>query len=175
LIARGNVQDSNETSDLNGYEDHPVFTPDGAPEPPLSSAELRQVRLMLAQPAAPANLARPDEISLAADSRASQADLAERIYRARRARDRLFSDAGFADPAWDLLLDIFVRSRRSERISVSSACLGASVPEATALRYLKLLVERTYVEREDTPATSAVPSCGCLPPVLRSCRNGWVA
>jgi hypothetical protein len=152
LIVSNEDKKDIEAGGAVGYEDHPVFLSSTLSEPPLSSPELRNVRMVLRQRATSMLLPVPSEIATAAHTRASQADFAERVYQARRARDRIFCETAFADPAWDLLLDIYVRSRRNERISISSACLGASVPKATALRYLILLVERKYVDREDHPS-----------------------
>jgi hypothetical protein len=72
---------------------------------------------------------------------------ATRIYWLRRERDRIFDDGLFADPAWDLLLNLFIENDKNESISISSACKAVSVPEATALRYLSALTEKNYVER----------------------------
>lgn len=75
--------------------------------------------------------------------------VAARIYRQRRVRDRVFGAQAdtFGDPAWDILLDLCASSEPRKRISVSSACIAARVPPATALRHLARLVEQGFVER----------------------------
>lgn len=79
-------------------------------------------------------------------------ELARQSYEDRRQRDRVFNDpALFGEPAWDILLDLFVSYRDGRKISTSSACIGAAVPPTTALRWLTVLTERNLIEREDDP------------------------
>ncbi|AYJ85808.1 hypothetical protein D3Y57_07250 [Sphingomonas paeninsulae] len=136
---------------MNRFQDHPVFVSEDALPQPLSSAELRDLRKLLDREKQRQSIANIGELSGRADGKVNYANLAERIYRARRDRERVFDDSIFADPAWDLLLDLFIRSERNEQVSISSACHASSVPEATALRYLKVLTEKKYVERISHP------------------------
>lgn len=80
---------------------------------------------------------------------------AERIYRFRRMRDRRLEEAGaselFREPAWDMLLDLYIAQAKGRAISVSSLCIAACVPGATGLRWIALLVERGLVERRADP------------------------
>lgn len=79
---------------------------------------------------------------------------ARAVYRARRARTQIFgTDADlFAEPAWDILLDLFVASAEGTPVSVSSACIAAAVPSTTALRWLATLETRGLLERTTDPA-----------------------
>ncbi len=74
-------------------------------------------------------------------------------YKSRRARATLFggNDDLFGEPAWDLLLDLFVAREAGRRVSVSSACIAAEVPATTALRWLAVLEKRGLVERRGDP------------------------
>jgi DNA-binding transcriptional ArsR family regulator len=65
----------------------------------------------------------------------------------RRRRDALLGDDLFADPAWDILLDLFIRSLEGRRVSVSDACLGSGVPPTTALRWIRSLEGAGHVSR----------------------------
>lgn len=67
------------------------------------------------------------------------AGLARRYLQLRRARDTLFPEGLFSDPAWDLLLDLFAAEAEGAAISVSSACIAAAVPPTTALRWIRRL------------------------------------
>lgn len=79
---------------------------------------------------------------------ASLAARAERIYRLRRRRDVLFGQANlFGEPAYDILLDIFVAEARGCAVSVSSACIAAAVPPTTALRHISKLVKKGLLAR----------------------------
>jgi hypothetical protein len=69
-----------------------------------------------------------------------------------RRRSRLASVANlFADPAWFILLDLFVRQHSGLQTSVSSACHASFSPVTTALRHLAILTERNMIEREYDP------------------------
>lgn len=47
------------------------------------------------------------------------------VIQSRQARDRHFPQHLFADPAWDMLLDLTLAKLSSKEISVSSVCLAA--------------------------------------------------
>lgn len=73
---------------------------------------------------------------------------AKAIYAGRRARERVFADFQlFAEPAWDVLLDLFVATLEDRAISVSHATTAAAVPTTTALRWIDHLANRGLVER----------------------------
>ncbi len=83
----------------------------------------------------------------ALDSR--MALLARDAYRNRRLRGQFFDDeALFGEPAWDLLLDLFIAAREGKKVPVTSACIGAAVPTTTALRWLAVLEGRGLIIRE---------------------------
>lgn len=77
------------------------------------------------------------------------AGLARSLYRDRRLRARVFPEDGlFGEPAWDMLLDLYVAAQDGKRVPVTSACIGAAVPTTTALRWLTILENRGLVIRE---------------------------
>lgn len=84
---------------------------------------------------------------------ADQADLAfvEAFIAARRMRLKFFDDDLLFDPAWSMMLDLYRSGLRGEQLSVTAACLSSGVPETTALRYLRALETRGYVERVSDP------------------------
>lgn len=73
---------------------------------------------------------------------------AEAIYRDRQRRFKYLPSVPFAEPAWDLLLDLYFRTCRNERVSISDACVASGVPAATALRWIDLLVACDLMVRE---------------------------
>ena len=90
----------------------------------------------------------PDEPTIVHDRRAL-ADRARSAYRERRLRSQFFTGSDlFGEPAWDLLLDLFINANEGKRVPVTSACIGAAVPTTTALRWLTILESRGLVERE---------------------------
>ncbi|WP_093312419.1 winged helix DNA-binding protein [Sphingomonas jatrophae] len=84
-------------------------------------------------------------------SRMQAVEVARAVYDARRQRDRLFGEGLFADPAWDILLDTFVRTSAGRVQSVSAACIGAAAPATTALRHIALLEQAGLLERTRDP------------------------
>lgn len=73
------------------------------------------------------------------------------VILARRARSTFLDGDLFADPAWDILLDLFYSELTQRRVAVSSACTAAAVPATTALRWLSNLVERGIIVRHADP------------------------
>jgi hypothetical protein len=66
----------------------------------------------------------------------------------RRLRDRVIDGGSlFGEPAWEILLDLFIATAEGKSISVSSACIGSAGPPTTALRYLSAMDEQCLVER----------------------------
>lgn len=77
-------------------------------------------------------------------------DVVRNVIRARRLRSRYFSEELFADPAWDMLLDLLQAEISQLRVPVSSLCIAAAVPATTALRWLKIMVQHgLFVRRAD--------------------------
>jgi DNA-binding MarR family transcriptional regulator len=78
------------------------------------------------------------------------ADTVRAVIRARRLRSRYFDADLFADPAWDMLLDLLQAEIAQLRVPVSSLCIAAAVPATTALRWLKTMTQSgIFVRRAD--------------------------
>jgi DNA-binding MarR family transcriptional regulator len=75
-------------------------------------------------------------------SRHVEAGQIRAIIRARRMRDHFFKSDLFADPAWDMLLDLMAARLEQQKVAVSSLCIAAAVPPTTALRWIKTLSEQ---------------------------------
>jgi hypothetical protein len=71
--------------------------------------------------------------------------------RARRLRAQYFDAELFADPAWDMLLDLFAATLEGARVSVSSLCIAAAVPGTTALRWIGTMMDAELLVREADP------------------------
>ena len=79
---------------------------------------------------------------------------ARRIWRSRRERERIFGSILAADPAWDILLDLFIAHGDDKKVTVQSAAAATSVPEATVLRCIAHLVEAKLLARQPNPGDS---------------------
>ena len=116
------------------------------------SDEVNRIAATLARlsstPAKPAGLA--DRGGKVEDVPPVAAETVRSVIRARRLRSRFFADELFADPAWDMLLDLLQAEVAQLRVPVSSLCIAAAVPATTALRWLKAMVDQgLFVRRAD--------------------------
>jgi DNA-binding MarR family transcriptional regulator len=95
-------------------------------------------------------------MAVAADSsayrRPGPSRAARSIIKARSARRRFFDGELFADPAWDMLLELYALEGEGRRISVSKLSLAAGVPCTTALRWLDKLEAESLLVREEDPS-----------------------
>lgn len=79
-------------------------------------------------------------------------ELARQTYDDRRRRNKIFqSEELFGEPAWDILLDLFIAAKERRRVSVTSACIGSAVPSTTALRWISILERHGLLSREADP------------------------
>ena len=96
-----------------------------------------------------------DQMSGVPIVRVSDHEISEREVRAlirlRRNRDRFFDAEIFADPAWDILLELYAAELGQLRVSVTSLCAAAAVPPTTALRWINQLEERRLISRRPDP------------------------
>ena len=73
------------------------------------------------------------------------------VLRARRRRDEFFDADLFADPAWDILLELYAAELSQRRVTVGSITIGAAVPMTTALRWIKAMESRGLIIRQEDP------------------------
>ncbi len=91
-----------------------------------------------------------DAIDLEGASYTPEAALAQFLLRQRRRREAMLGAHHFADPVWDMMLDLFIARVRGEETAVSSLVIAASVPQSTALRRIRDLVRTgDFIARAD--------------------------
>jgi DNA-binding MarR family transcriptional regulator len=81
----------------------------------------------------------------------NRAKAVRRMLRQRRMREQYFPADLFADPAWDMLLDLYAARLERQPVSVSSLCIAAAVPATTALRWIKTMTDAGLFVREADP------------------------
>ncbi len=94
------------------------------------------------------------ELSSEPPSEAVSAGEIRGLIRARRMRENYFDAELFADPAWDMLLDLAAAKAEADppRVAVSSLCIAAAVPPTTALRWIRTLTDAGLFVRVADPA-----------------------
>lgn len=117
--------------------------------PEMLRDEIERIAKALAALAEKANTDAPRMRSTR--SRQDSARLVRDIIRRRRARAQFFPAELFADPAWDILLDLTAARLEGTKVSISSLCIAASVPTTTALRWIKGMTNADMLEREADP------------------------
>lgn len=89
-----------------------------------------------------------------------------RMLRDRRLRDIYLGEGLFADPAWDMLLDLAAARIEESPVAVSSLCIAAAVPPTTALRWIQALTERGMLLRVPDPQDGRRVFVILSPPVV---------
>lgn len=83
---------------------------------------------------------------------ADLADFARQTLTERRERDRYFDPMVFSNPAWDMLLAMYVASAEGREQSVLDCCAAAPVAQGVALRWLAYLKQEEMVIETCDPA-----------------------
>jgi DNA-binding MarR family transcriptional regulator len=76
---------------------------------------------------------------------------AKRLLRERTLREKMFDGIEFGEPAWDILLNLYIAHHEGKLVSVSSLCLVAGVPATTALRWISAMEARGQLLRHKDP------------------------
>ena len=78
---------------------------------------------------------------------------AQRTSRRRLLRRQLVGAPElFGEPAWDMLIDLFIHEAAGKPVSTSSLCIGSGLPMSSALRLLQRLCDMGLVTREPDQA-----------------------
>ena len=97
------------------------------------------------------NAVRGDDTAEVAARHATSPGFVRRAISARAARRQFFENDLFADPAWDILLELYAARCEQKRVSISSLCIAAAVPSTTALRWIDKLRNDNMVARIPDP------------------------
>ena len=89
----------------------------------------------------------PQSLAVPRDRR----DFARRLLRVRQQRNVVLGADSFRDPAWDMLLDLYVQDTGQAGMMISALCIASGVPQTTALRYIYRLAQLGLVLITDHP------------------------
>ncbi|MCW3798602.1 MarR family winged helix-turn-helix transcriptional regulator [Sphingomonas sp. BN140010] len=102
---------------------------------------------------------------------AVSAETVRSIIRARRLRDQFIPGDLFADPAWDILLDLLQAEIIQHRVPVSSLCIASAVPATTALRWIRTMTDRDLLMRREDPHDARRVFIELAPPTSLALRR----
>lgn len=88
------------------------------------------------------------------------AAIAQREFHNRRRRDSLVRYDLFAEPAWDMLLDLYIQHHRGQPVAIDPLCAAAATASTTALRWLGLLIEKELVIRSPSAEEDGIVRVG---------------
>ena len=130
-------------------KDFTSSSPDGAGVPESLEAKCSQVDAALD------SLHDALTSSVSSSAPLSEADylaVACMVYNARRKIDEIMPMPGFAStPALDHVLDLYIKTRSGEKVTISSACAGIACPHSTALRWIQAMESLGLVQRQIVP------------------------
>jgi DNA-binding MarR family transcriptional regulator len=92
----------------------------------------------------------PDELSRIEKDAANLAAKAQMIYLQRERRRKFLPADILGEPAWDMLLDLFMQFAGQAKVSTSSLCIASQVPTSTALRHIANLEADELVTRQES-------------------------
>lgn len=120
------------------------------------SMRFRDSKLSRAQPAGKQAMDRQQAFKTVANDSASAGETSaaqltpehlRKIIKARALRSRMFDASLFSDPAWDMLLDLMLAHLSGKKVYVTSLCIAAGVPIATAFRRIEDLASKGLVTK----------------------------
>lgn len=132
----------------------PSFDPSST-TPRELAAEIRRIGSNLAQLAA-----QPERSSEALDRRPANVhskynlpiETVRDMIDARRLRTQFFDARLFGEPAWDMLLELFHAEIAKRSVSLTSLSGAVCIPSATALRWIKVMIEADLVRYPTKPS-----------------------
>lgn len=80
--------------------------------------------------------------------------LAKRIKAIRESRGALLEPTLFGEPAWNILLALYVAAGERYALSISALCAESGVPATTAARSINRLLELDMIRRVPNPSDS---------------------
>ena len=77
--------------------------------------------------------------------------VARAILEDRRQRAQIFNRGMFGEPAWELLLTLYIADKEGPRLTIGRLIQHAGVAQATAIRWLEYLLDQGLISRVEHP------------------------
>ena len=71
-----------------------------------------------------------------------------KLYDLLHTRNVFFGDKIFGDPAWSILLKLFIAQGAGEPVRTAEICAAADIPPSAASRWIKILVQNGHVTQQ---------------------------
>jgi DNA-binding MarR family transcriptional regulator len=125
----------------------------------LSGADAREIARLLAlllkkelsSPEQNMLLGAPTEGPLRPEDRAILVAKARALFAERKRRSRHFKSVMFGEPAWDVLLALYITDFAGGRQSIGKLINWTGEPQTTALRWINYLEKERLISRETHP------------------------
>ena len=79
-------------------------------------------------------------------------EFARLILAGRKQRDLYFDSMLFSNPAWDILLNLYLADGEGRQVDVIESCAASTVPQGVSLRWLGYLKQEEMVVEAPDPA-----------------------
>lgn len=111
---------------------------------------------LLVDPAMPGNglagLFPPkDKASASGEDRETLTSRARSVLNSRRIRKRYFQSEIFGEPAWEILLALYITEESDARLTMTKLAEWIEAPLTTVVRWVKALEEQSLVKRVEHP------------------------
>ncbi|EJU11270.1 MULTISPECIES: MarR family transcriptional regulator [Sphingomonadales] len=98
-------------------------------------------------------------------------DNAKRLLRRRTLRKQLVGAHDlFGEPAWEMLIDLFIHECERKPLSISAVCVTAGLPMSSALRLIQKLCDAGLVSRIPDPVDGRRCYIRLDPPLMQRLR-----
>ena len=94
---------------------------------------------------------KPASRSIAARGGSAEVKWLRDLQRARARRGEFMNPRLFADPAWDMLIELYACELAQRRTTVTDLTVASGVPQTTALRWISALQKDGLVVRRNDP------------------------
>jgi Winged helix DNA-binding domain len=125
---------------------HPQDRPAAGPRGPVAAERLLELTEALGRLAG-----EMAEGAAPAPAPAVDSGFVRGLIRQRQARAAAFGPDLFADPVWDMMLDLLAARLEGNAVRTSSLCIAAGVPSTSALRWIRELTQRGLFVRVPDP------------------------